>query len=81
VQRGDRVRLQVLAGTLGGDFTLAWPIWREPASLAGIRAMLSHPDMTNGATGLGHLGVEQVRLARRISNGQFNNFTRAEVIG
>jgi hypothetical protein len=81
VQRGARVRLQVLAGAFDGDFTLAWPIWREPASLAGIRAMLSHPDMTNGATALRHLGVEQIRRARRISNGRFNNFTRAEVIG
>src|SRR5690242_16381961 len=66
VQRGGRVRLQVLAGTFDRDFTLAWPIWREPASLVAIRAVLSHPDMTNGATALAHLGVEQVRRARRI---------------
>jgi len=80
VQRGARVRLQVLGGSFDRDFALAWPIWREPASLAGIRAMLSHPDLANGATALAHLGVEQVRRARRISNGRFNNFTRAEVI-
>jgi hypothetical protein len=58
-----------------------WPIWRQPASLAAIRALLSHPDLTKGATALAHLGVEQVRRAQRISNGRFNNFTRAEVIG
>jgi hypothetical protein len=81
VQRGGRVRLQVLGGTFDGDFTLAWPIWREPASLAGIRAILSHPDMTNSETALAHFGVQQVRRARRVSNGRFNNFTRAEVIG
>jgi hypothetical protein len=60
---------------------LTWPIWREPASLAAIRAMLSHPDLTSGPTKLAHLGVEQFRRARRINNGRFNNFARAEVIG
>jgi hypothetical protein len=43
--------------------------------------MLSHPDLTFGPTKLAHLGVEQVRRARRINNGRFNNFARAEVIG
>jgi hypothetical protein len=43
--------------------------------------MLSHPDLTNGAPALAQLGVEQVRRARRINNGRFMNFSRAEVIG
>jgi hypothetical protein len=81
VQRGNRVRLQVLGGSLGREFTFAWPIWREPASLAAIRAMLSHPDLRSDAGSLAHLGVEQVRLARRIVVGRFMNFTRADVIG
>jgi hypothetical protein len=85
VQRGNRVRLQVLGGSVARDFTFAWPIWREPASLAAIRAMLSHPDLTGdpatAQTKLAHLGVEQVRRARRIGVGRFMNFTRAEVIG
>jgi len=81
VERGGRVRLQVLAGHLEREFSLAWPIWREPATLAGIRALLSHPDLLAGAAALRHLGVEQVRRTRRISNGRFNNFARAEVIG
>jgi hypothetical protein len=75
------VRLQVLAGNFDIEFTLAWPIWRQPASLAAIRAMLSHPDLTKGVTAMAHLGVEQVRRARRVNNGRFNNFSRAEVIG
>ena len=81
VQHGSRVRLQVLAGHFERDFTLPWPIWRQPASLAGIRALLSHPDLIAGATALRHLGVVQVRRARRIRNGRFNNFAPAEVIG
>lgn len=81
VQRGNRVRLQVLAGKFDGEFTLAWPIWRQPASLATIRAMLSHPDLTKGVTAMAHLGVEQVRRTRRVNNGRFNNFSRAVVIG
>jgi hypothetical protein len=85
VQRGNRVRLQVLGGSLDREFAFAWPIWREPASLAAIRAMLSHPDLTNDpATAqikLAHLGVEQVRRTRRLGVGRFMNFTRAEVVG
>jgi hypothetical protein len=81
VQRGNRVRLQVLGGSLDRDFTFAWPIWREPASLVAIRAMLSHPDLRSDAGSLANLGVEQVRLARRIVVGRFMNFTRADVIG
>jgi len=81
VQRGNRVRLQVLGGSLDREFTFAWPIWREPASLAAIRAMLSHPDLRHDADSLAHLGVEQVRVARRIGVGRFRNFTRADVIG
>ncbi len=81
VQRGVRVRLQVLGGSFDRDFALAWPIWREPASLAAIRAMLTHPDLTNDPAKLRHLGIEQVRRAHRISVGRFMNFARAEMVG
>jgi hypothetical protein len=81
VQRGVRVRLQVLGGSFDRDFAIAWPIWREPASLAAIRAMLSHPHLTNDPGKLAHLGIEQVRRARRISVGRFMNFARAEMVG
>lgn len=80
-QRGNRVRLQVLGGSFDRDFSFYWPIWRQPASLAAIRAMLSHPGLTRGTAELEHLGVVQVRRTRRISVGRFANFTRAEVIG
>jgi hypothetical protein len=75
--RAGRVRPAVLGGTSGrGGFSFAWPVWRPPASLAGIRALLGHPELrTAGA--LTHLGVEDVLIARRISVGKFMNFTRA----
>jgi hypothetical protein len=80
LQRGNRVRLQVLGGLFEREFAFAWPIWRDPASLSAIRAMLSHPELLNGSVKLRHLGVEQVRRARRIRVGKFMNFTRAEVV-
>ena len=80
-QRGDRVRLQVIGGvTDRNGFSFAWPIWRDPASLAAIRALLSHPALHEEPQALGYLGVNHVRRARRISVGKFMNFTRAETI-
>lgn len=80
-QRGDRVRLQVLGGrSERNEFSFLWPIWRQPASLAAIRAMLGHPDLGQGARALASLGVVEVRQARRISVGKFMNFARAAPI-
>jgi hypothetical protein len=81
-QRGARIRLQLLGGTFErNEFFFSWPIWREPASLAGIRALLSCPDLGKGPSALAHLGVAEVRRARRIGVGKFMNFTRAEPVG
>lgn len=80
MQRGNRVRLQLIGGVTGGEFSVAWPIWRDPASLAAIRVMLTHPDLVIGPAGLTHLGVEQVYRSRRINVGKFTNFTRAEIV-
>lgn len=79
--RTGRVRPGVLGGQSGaGGFSFAWPIWREPATLATIRALLGHPDLrTPGA--LAHHGVEDVLVARRIPVGKFMNFTRARPLG
>lgn len=75
--RAGRVRPAILGGEFGADgFSFAWPVWREPASLAAIRAMLGHPDLRK-TDGLAHLGVEEVLVAKRISVGKFMNFTRA----
>ncbi len=81
VQAGERVRLRMRAARLEGrEIALYWPIWREPASLAAIAALLSHPQLPQGPAALEHLGIEQVRRARRISVGKFMNITRAEPV-
>ena len=80
-QRGERVRLQVVGGSFErGEFRFCWPIWRQPASLAAIRALLSHPDLAKGPAALVHLGVVEIRRARRIAVGKFMNVTRADPI-
>jgi len=77
VARG-RVRLSVMGGRDGRDgFSFAWPIWKAPASVAAIRALLSHPGLREPGA-LDHLGVDHVRVSRRISLDRLRNFTRAE---
>jgi hypothetical protein len=66
---------------LGGQeddegLSFAWPIWRAPASLATIRALLSHPDLREPQA-LDHLNVDHVRITRRISLERYRNFTYA----
>jgi hypothetical protein len=81
VSFSDRIRLNVIGGERDrGDFAFTWPIWREPASLATIRAMLSHPDLQRGPSALAHLGVVQIRRARRIRVERYANFTRADPV-
>lgn len=74
--RPGRMSLAVIGGDAKGGFSFAWPVWREPASLAAIRALLAHPGLREPGR-LSHLGVEQVFVTRRISVGKFMNFTRA----
>jgi hypothetical protein len=75
---GNRVQLSVIGGAGGGDrFSLAWPIWTLPASLASIRALLSHPKLREPRA-LEYLGVDHVRVTRRISLDRLRNFTYAE---
>jgi hypothetical protein len=75
--RGRRVRPGIVGGSLNaGGFTFRWPIWREPATLAAIRALLGHPDLREPGA-LAHLGVDHVLVARRISVGKFMNVSRA----
>lgn len=64
-----------------GALTIAWPIWDRPASLAAIQALLGHPSLVSAeGDGTRHLGVVERRRARRVSNGKFMNFARAEVL-
>ena len=80
-RRAGEVRLALLGGDREptGAHILDWPIWREPVSLAGIRALLSHPHF-NRPKIRAALGVVERRRARRISSGKFMNFTRASTI-
>jgi hypothetical protein len=82
VQRGKRVRLQVLGATFErGEFAFHWPIWKDPTSLAGVCALLGHPNLAKDPWALAYLGVVQVRRARRIGVGKFMNFARADLLG
>jgi hypothetical protein len=78
--RAGGVRPVLSAGRRDADgFALAWPIWRSPTRLSGIRALLQHPDL-HVPRSLAHLGVVDVLVARRISVGKFMNFTRARPV-
>lgn len=66
-QRHREVRLQALGGEVSAEgFSFAWPIWHEPASLSGIRALLSHPRLRIPGA-VAHLGVDHVKVARRFT--------------
>ena len=78
--RIGRVRPAVVGGASRTDgFSFAWPIWREPAKLSAIRALLTHPGLRQPSA-LSHLGVDHVMVAQRISVGKFMNFTRARCL-
>lgn len=79
--RAGRIRPCCIGGEFARDgFSFAWPIWREPAMLQAIRALLAHPDLRN-ADRLAHLSVDHVMVAQRISVGKFMNFSRGRPIG
>lgn len=73
---GGRPRLAVRGG--GRDtserFTFSWPIWRDPIGLSCVCHLLDHPRLDDTANRLA-LGVVELRVATRVSNGKFMNFT------
>ena len=73
------VRLTMIGGEREdrGGFAIRWPIWRDPVSLAGIRALLGHPRL-GGRDGLSALGVVGGLRAPRTSHGRYKSFGRAE---
>jgi hypothetical protein len=68
--------LELLGGDRSQGFSFAWPIWRDPASLTAVRALLSHPKLRE-VDGLLHLGVDHVLITRRVPNGKYMNVARA----
>jgi len=79
--RAGEVKLAIVGGLreAGGRFAVEWPIWREPISLACIRALLSHPHLDRSETRAA-FGIVERRRARRILSGKFMNFTRANTV-
>lgn len=81
VYSGAGVRLSVIGGAEDANgFSFAWPIWKTPASVSAIRALLSHPRMREPGA-LDHFGVDHVRVSRRISLDRYRNFTNAQPAG
>ncbi len=78
ILRYRQVRLGVLGGSreIDGSFVFRWPIWRDPISLASIRALLAHPRLDSRETQTA-LGIVEVRATKCISAGRYMNFTRA----
>lgn len=73
-----RIRLTPRGGAWSretGTFSFRWPIWRQPATLPAILALLNHPSLGKGV--IPELGIETVFQTDRISVGKFFNFTRA----
>jgi len=78
--RAGRVRPRIVGGRSDRNgFSFAWPIWREPATLCSIRALLTNPDL-QGTGALSHLSVDHVMAARRVSVGKYMNFTRGRLL-
>ncbi|WP_298331063.1 hypothetical protein [Asticcacaulis sp.] len=78
--RAGRVRAAIPGGQWDRQgFSLAWPVWRPPASIAAIRNLLGHPDLRKPEQ-FAVMGIDGCMMARRISVGKFMNFTRANFI-
>jgi hypothetical protein len=80
-ERRGEVRLATLGGDRSaGGFALRWPVWRDPLSLAAVRALLARDDLDDDAV-RDRLSVDRLLEARRISVGKFMNFTVARDLG
>lgn len=78
--RAGRVRPAIVGGAFAADgFSFAWPIWRDPATLAALRALLAHPEL-RALGALAPLGVDHVMVARRVAVGKFLNAARARPV-
>lgn len=73
---GGRPRLAVRGGgrDATGQFTFSWPIWRDPISLSCACHLLNHPRLDDTEVRLA-LGIVEQRLATRVANGRYRNFT------
>jgi len=80
-----RVGMQTVGVRRGTQLTqFTWPIWTRSTSLAGIRALLTHPALCNEqlhCAQLSSLGVYELRRTARVRYGKYINFTEAEAVG
>jgi len=68
----------------GGRIALSWPVWTRPARLAGVRALLAHPELCEpepDLAALARFGVALVFRAERLSVGKFFNVSAARRVG
>lgn len=73
---GGRPRLAVRGGGRdpSGRFTFSWPIWRDSIGLSCVCHLLDHPRLDDAK--IRHaLGIVEQRVATRVANGKFMNFT------
>ena len=77
-QNRGEMHLALIGGSRerNGVHIVSWPIWREPVSLSGIRALLAHPHLDD-PDARAALGVVERRRAKRIFYEKFMNLTRA----
>lgn len=74
---GRDIRLGVRCGSWPPrQFSLSWPIWRWPMSLAAIEGLLDHPRLEDPSVQRA-LGVVELLRTQRESVGRYMNFTYA----
>jgi hypothetical protein len=82
VQHRGRLRILPLGFRHGGGETsITWPIWEQPASATALRALLAHPALSRDSLVLDQLralSIVGAFRARRIMVDKYGNFTRAE---
>lgn len=82
VPRGRRLETACFPAS-DGRRAVRWPIWMMALTLATVRSLLLHPELASTPPPpdrLGLLGVVEVFRSRRITQGQFRNFTPAEAL-
>ena len=80
-----RIRLATIGSRQvpGAQIEITWPVWSVPVSRSGIQALLAHPELAEDEPNmsiLDRLKVVGVFRTRKISVGQYRNFTRATSI-
>ncbi|MYE06436.1 MAG: hypothetical protein F4Y04_04310 [Chloroflexi bacterium] len=73
---GGMPRLAVRGGgrDTSGRFTFSWPIWRDPIGLSCVCHLLDHPRLDDAEIRRA-LSIVERRVATRVANGKFMNFT------